>query len=256
MLSVCLYIPPINFWTHEPIFMKLGMYIMAPESISAAYFITRSHQPLCLCIPVSSLGNSPVKTLPRQRIQATESELGCTPWNMIIKQFHPSSFLTTYLPRFHLKKLSSKEKFSYLTIPAKALKDKTRSVTLRFSGIPPTGRRSDQVMHRLPPPVSQSETLLASSFRFTLPACEHRNSASDAVWCGLQGKERTHDYPRYRVSQRRNFNTIYLLVPSQGVEVCMANTSVKVMLGTDIIIQSSSWSSTWTFTHKKCISIH
>jgi hypothetical protein len=26
--------PPINFWTPEPIFMKLGTYITAPEPIS------------------------------------------------------------------------------------------------------------------------------------------------------------------------------------------------------------------------------
>jgi hypothetical protein len=26
--------PPINFWVPEPIFMKLGMYIMEPEPIS------------------------------------------------------------------------------------------------------------------------------------------------------------------------------------------------------------------------------
>jgi hypothetical protein len=31
LLSVCLCIPPINFWTPEPIFMKLGTYITAPE---------------------------------------------------------------------------------------------------------------------------------------------------------------------------------------------------------------------------------
>jgi hypothetical protein len=31
----------------EPIFMKLGMYIMANEPISMAYFINSSHQSLC-----------------------------------------------------------------------------------------------------------------------------------------------------------------------------------------------------------------
>jgi hypothetical protein len=30
----------------EPIFMKLGMYIMTPEPISTAYFIDPSHQSL------------------------------------------------------------------------------------------------------------------------------------------------------------------------------------------------------------------
>jgi hypothetical protein len=34
----------INFWMPEPIFIKLGMYIMAPKSISAAHFISFSHQ--------------------------------------------------------------------------------------------------------------------------------------------------------------------------------------------------------------------
>jgi hypothetical protein len=27
-VSVCLWIPPINFWMYEPIFMKLGVYIV------------------------------------------------------------------------------------------------------------------------------------------------------------------------------------------------------------------------------------
>jgi hypothetical protein len=34
----------------EPIFMKLGMYIMAPEPISTAYFINPSHQSVCLYV--------------------------------------------------------------------------------------------------------------------------------------------------------------------------------------------------------------
>jgi hypothetical protein len=32
----------------EPIFMKLGMHIMAPEPISVAYFINPSHQSVCV----------------------------------------------------------------------------------------------------------------------------------------------------------------------------------------------------------------
>jgi hypothetical protein len=35
-VCVCLCIHPINFWTPEPISMKLGMYITAPEPISTA----------------------------------------------------------------------------------------------------------------------------------------------------------------------------------------------------------------------------
>jgi hypothetical protein len=34
----------------EPIFMKLGMYIMAPEPISTAYFINPSRQSVCLYV--------------------------------------------------------------------------------------------------------------------------------------------------------------------------------------------------------------
>jgi hypothetical protein len=38
----------ITFRMAEPIFMKLGMYIMAPEPISTAYFINPSYRPQCL----------------------------------------------------------------------------------------------------------------------------------------------------------------------------------------------------------------
>jgi hypothetical protein len=34
----------------EPLFMKLGMYIMAPEPISVAYFINPSHYSVCLYV--------------------------------------------------------------------------------------------------------------------------------------------------------------------------------------------------------------
>jgi hypothetical protein len=46
--SVCLYVYlPVNFRMPEPIFMKLGMYIIAPVSISTAYFINSRHQSVC-----------------------------------------------------------------------------------------------------------------------------------------------------------------------------------------------------------------
>jgi hypothetical protein len=35
-VRACLCIPPITFWTPEPIFMKLGKYITAPEPNSTA----------------------------------------------------------------------------------------------------------------------------------------------------------------------------------------------------------------------------
>jgi hypothetical protein len=48
--GVCEPPPPINLWMPEPIFMKLGMYITAPEPISTAYFINPSHQSVCLFV--------------------------------------------------------------------------------------------------------------------------------------------------------------------------------------------------------------
>jgi hypothetical protein len=54
--SCCLCVcesPRINLGMPEPIFMKLGMYIMAPEPILTAYIINPSHQSACvyMCIP-------------------------------------------------------------------------------------------------------------------------------------------------------------------------------------------------------------
>jgi hypothetical protein len=43
-------LPPISCWKIEPVFMKLGMYIMAPEPMSTAYFINPSHQSVYLPI--------------------------------------------------------------------------------------------------------------------------------------------------------------------------------------------------------------
>jgi hypothetical protein len=49
-LAVCVsvYHPLINFWMPEPIFTKLDMCIMAPETITTAYFTNPSHQ--CVCV--------------------------------------------------------------------------------------------------------------------------------------------------------------------------------------------------------------
>jgi hypothetical protein len=47
--AVCISVnSPINFWIPEQIFMKLGMYVMAPEPISTAHLIILSHQSVCL----------------------------------------------------------------------------------------------------------------------------------------------------------------------------------------------------------------
>jgi hypothetical protein len=53
--------------------MKLGMYIMAPEPISTAYFIDASHQSVRLYVYAD--GNVSVKTLPRQRIHTHASRI-------------------------------------------------------------------------------------------------------------------------------------------------------------------------------------
>jgi hypothetical protein len=45
---LCLFThPPINFWIPHLIYVKLCMYIMAPESISMAYSINPSRQLVC-----------------------------------------------------------------------------------------------------------------------------------------------------------------------------------------------------------------
>jgi hypothetical protein len=67
MLSVSVYATAIHLLMPEPVFMKLGMCIMAPEPISTSYFINPSHQSVCLYVyPLLLLGNDSVKTLPLQ----------------------------------------------------------------------------------------------------------------------------------------------------------------------------------------------
>jgi hypothetical protein len=72
----CLCIPAINFWMPEPVFMKVAMYIMALQSISTAYFINPSRQPVCLYVyPLSLLGNGSIKKRNRGNEYATVKEL-------------------------------------------------------------------------------------------------------------------------------------------------------------------------------------
>jgi hypothetical protein len=57
----------------ELLFMKFGMYIMAPGPISAAYFINPpSSICVCICIPLSLSGNGSVKALMRQWIHTQQ----------------------------------------------------------------------------------------------------------------------------------------------------------------------------------------
>jgi hypothetical protein len=68
-VCVCVYVsvPPHQLSNAEPIFTKLGMYVMAPEPISVEYFLNPSQQSVCVFL-LSLLSNGSVKTLPRQRI--------------------------------------------------------------------------------------------------------------------------------------------------------------------------------------------
>jgi hypothetical protein len=52
--------PRINFWMPEAILMKSGTY---EYIISTAYFINPSYQSVCICIPLSLLGNSSTKNV-------------------------------------------------------------------------------------------------------------------------------------------------------------------------------------------------
>jgi hypothetical protein len=57
----------------EPVFMKLGMYVMTPEPNSTAYFINPSHQSVSVSVSfLSLLGKGSVKCIPtfiaRQRL--------------------------------------------------------------------------------------------------------------------------------------------------------------------------------------------
>jgi hypothetical protein len=82
-VSVCLYNPPINFWIPETIFKKLGMYIIASEPISTAYFINPSNHSLSVC---------EFSTIARQRVgknvtattnkQATKEKLLDAPFSI------------------------------------------------------------------------------------------------------------------------------------------------------------------------------
>jgi hypothetical protein len=83
--------PPLKkLFVPEPVFMKLGMYVMTLKTISMAYFINPSHQSVCLYVPpsygwkttvrlflslYSVLGNGFVKTSPRPGIHATIEEM-------------------------------------------------------------------------------------------------------------------------------------------------------------------------------------
>jgi hypothetical protein len=74
------HLPSNSFWMPEPIFTKLGMYIMAPKT-STAYFINTYHQSLCLYVYVA-----------RQRLVRNVTDTMSA--HAIIKQFWEAAFST------------------------------------------------------------------------------------------------------------------------------------------------------------------
>jgi hypothetical protein len=68
-LCVCVSPLPVNFWMPEPIFMKLGMYMMTREAIRKAYFTNLSHQSVSVRVsPYRCYETVRQKTLPWKRI--------------------------------------------------------------------------------------------------------------------------------------------------------------------------------------------
>jgi hypothetical protein len=65
--------PHYQFLMAKPIFMELGMYIVAPEFISKVYFINTLISLYLYAYHLTLLGNSSVRT--RQRIHATVEKL-------------------------------------------------------------------------------------------------------------------------------------------------------------------------------------
>jgi hypothetical protein len=74
--------------------MKLGLYNLALEPVSAAYFINPSHQSACLFVyPLPLLGNDTVETLPLQRIHMQQYK------NCRMHRFYTVRIVLTVLPR-------------------------------------------------------------------------------------------------------------------------------------------------------------
>jgi hypothetical protein len=67
----------VNFRMPQQIFMNLGMYILAPEPISTAYFINPSHQSVCLYVypPIFARQRLGKKVTMTRNTQATIEEM-------------------------------------------------------------------------------------------------------------------------------------------------------------------------------------
>jgi hypothetical protein len=78
-LCLCFYmcIFPFSFRIIEPIFMTLGMYVMAAETISAVHFVQLSYQSVRLHVYrlLSLLDNGSVNSFLLQRVYAATEEL-------------------------------------------------------------------------------------------------------------------------------------------------------------------------------------
>jgi hypothetical protein len=70
-------------------------------------------------------------------------------------------------------------------------------------------RRTDEVIHNLPAPDSESFTnLLARFSQFTLAICVRRRSGKEHSIVKCLMEEGEHDISSYHISQMRNVNTL------------------------------------------------
>jgi hypothetical protein len=83
----------------EPIFGVFGMYIMAHEPLSTAYFINPFHQSACLYVyhRVLLLGNGSVDMFPWQRIHASTEELWEASFSIESLSYHRTACGSVYL---------------------------------------------------------------------------------------------------------------------------------------------------------------
>jgi hypothetical protein len=88
--------PPINFGILEPIFMKLGIYIMAPEPISTAYYTNHSSlPPVCVCMYV-------YRTVARQRLSELDPSEGISKYQQL-KNKSAATGLNVVLSSAHIQ---------------------------------------------------------------------------------------------------------------------------------------------------------
>jgi hypothetical protein len=94
------YIPhPVNFWMHEPIFLKLGMHIMAPEPISTASFRNLS---VCVCMCIPPIGAR--QRLGKHAPAATNTHVSAHMWSSSGPVFSYNSSIMYLVQIFHVNR--------------------------------------------------------------------------------------------------------------------------------------------------------